>query len=170
MAPTGVKNKSDLMAVTPRESLTLKRLRNGQLVAQRGQNYQKVQIKPCFPWSCINQYLSLRDRENQEVALIKDIKELDMESRQVVEQELTKTGFVFEIVSVASLETEFEIRNWKVTTRQGSCTFQTELDEWPRLFPGKGLMIKDVAGNLYHIPEPQLLDKKSQKLLWAFID
>ena len=170
MSPTCVKKKSELIEFTPCEPLRIKRLQNGQLVAGRGQNYKEVRIKPCFPWSCTNQYLSLRDRENQEVALIKDINELDIASRRIVEQELTEAGFVFEIVSVESLETEFEIRNWKVKTQQGTYTFQTELDEWPRLFPGKGVMIKDVAGNLYHIPDPKLLDKKSQKLLWAFID
>ena len=73
-------------------------------------------------------------------------------------------------VSVQSMTDEFEIRNWKVATRQGDCTFQSKIGEWPHQTPMGGLLIRDVAGNLFHIPKPRELDADSQKILWAFID
>jgi hypothetical protein len=33
-----------------------------------------------------------------------------------------------------------------------------------------GLLIRDVAGDLYHLAEPAKLDKRSRELLWAFVD
>jgi hypothetical protein len=36
--------------------------------------------------------------------------------------------------------------------------------------PGGGFVIRDVAGDLYHVAEPAKLDAKSQKLVWAFVD
>jgi hypothetical protein len=36
--------------------------------------------------------------------------------------------------------------------------------------PGGGLLIRDVAGDLYHVPDPSDLDRKSRELLWAFVD
>jgi hypothetical protein len=38
------------------------------------------------------------------------------------------------------------------------------------VLPSGGLLIRDVAGDLYRLPEPETLDKKSRALLWAFVD
>jgi hypothetical protein len=48
--------------------------------------------------------------------------------------------------------------------------FQTRLDDWPRELPGGDILIRDVAGDLYHVPDPEALDQRSQELLWAFVD
>ncbi len=93
---------------------------------------------------------------------------MDPAASETIEESLAEAGFLFEIRRVESIDCEYEIRNWKVTTRQGACTFQTELDDWPRELPDGGLLIKDVTGNLFHIPDPKALDAKSRKLLWAF--
>ena len=65
---------------------------------------------------------------------------------------------------------EIEIRTFAVETKQGKRTFQTERDEWPRELAGGGLLIRDVAGDLYAVRDPAALDPQSRKLLWAFID
>src|SRR5206468_2712862 len=44
------------------------------------------------------------------------------------------------------------------------------LDDWPRLLPHGGLLVRDVAGDLYHLADPTALDKRSRALLWAFVD
>ena len=36
--------------------------------------------------------------------------------------------------------------------------------------PTAGLLIRDVAGDLYRLPDPTGLDRKSRELLWAFVD
>jgi hypothetical protein len=95
---------------------------------------------------------------------------LDAGSRLVLESALALAGFVFEVTQVHSLEEEIEIRDWKVETRQGSRTFQTRLDDWPRVLPGGGILIRDVAGDLYHVPAPEQLDWKSRELMYAFVD
>jgi hypothetical protein len=68
------------------------------------------------------------------------------------------------------VEEEVEIRVWRVRTRQGARRFQTRRDDWPRTLPGGGLLIRDVAGDLFHVPDPDALDRTSQERLWAFVD
>ena len=68
------------------------------------------------------------------------------------------------------IEEEVEIRRWLVEARQGPRAFQTRLDDWPRGLPHGGLLIRDLAGDLYHLVEPKRLDKQSRELLWAFVD
>ena len=49
-------------------------------------------------------------------------------------------------------------------------SFQTALDAWPRDTPTGGILIEDVAGDLFRLPPLAELDPKSQKKVWAFVD
>jgi len=71
---------------------------------------------------------------------------------------------------ITKVEEEVEIRSWKVETRQEPRSFQTRLDDWPMDVPGGGIVIRDVAGDLYHVAEPEKLDRRSRTWLWAFVD
>jgi len=112
----------------------------------------------------------LRDDDDEEVALIENPGDLDVQSRQALEDALAEAGFVFEVTRVVDIDEEIEIRNWLVETKQGRRRFQTHLDDWPRELPGGGLLVRDVAGDLYHLVDPKAMDKGSRALLWAFVD
>ena len=129
-----------------------------------------VRVRECFPWSDPGRHISLRDEEDEELALIDDPAALGLESRRALELALAEAGFVIEVVHVVEIEEEVEIRQWTVETRDGKRHFQTHLDDWPRALPMGGLLIRDVAGDLYRLPEPARLDKRSRELLWAFVD
>ena len=128
-----------------------------------------VRIAPCFPWSRARQYISLRTTCDKEVALIRSLDELAEGTRRLVEAALAEIGFVLEITRVTDVRTEIEIRNWQVETKQGPCTFQTKLDDWPHPLGDGTLVLRDVAGNLFLLPDPATLDARSRKLLWPFV-
>ena len=152
--------------------LTLERRPDGRVWAVRGGGgaARAVWVQRCFPWSEPGRFLSLRDDDEEEFALVRDPAELDPASRRVLEEGLVAAGFVFEVTRVIAIDEEVEIRHWRVETRQGARTFQTRLDDWPRLLPHGGLLVRDVAGDLYHLADPTALDKRSRALLWAFVD
>ncbi|HEY5418439.1 MAG TPA: DUF1854 domain-containing protein [Gemmatimonadaceae bacterium] len=129
-----------------------------------------VRLRQCFPWSEPGLHLSLRDDEDREVAIVDDPALLEPESRRALEHALAEAGFVLEVTRVVDLDEEVEIRQWTVETEQGRRSFQTHLDDWPRILPGGGLLIRDVAGDLYRLAAPSSMDKKSRELLWAFVD
>jgi len=91
-------------------------------------------------------------------------------SVRALEMALAVAGFVFEVTRVLEIDEEVEIRHWRVETQQGPRTFQTRLDDWPRTLPHGGLLIRDLAGDLYHLDAPERLDRESRELLWAFVD
>ncbi|NIN73068.1 MAG: DUF1854 domain-containing protein [Gemmatimonadetes bacterium] len=150
--------------------LTLERRADGRLWAVKGSEERPVWVRRCFPWSQPARYISLRDSEESEFALVNRLGELSVESRAILEEALVEAGFVLKIVRVLDLDEEVEIRNWKVETEQGPRSFQTRLDDWPRRMPGGGILIRDVAGDLYHVDQPGELDARSRGLLWVFID
>ncbi len=142
---------------------------DGRLWASHNGSESAVRVNRCFPWSEPDGYVSLRDDDENEVALIVELTDLDADSRAAVEKALIETGFVMEIVNIYSLEEDFEIRSWKVQTAQGERKFQTRLDDWPISLPGGGILIRDVAGDLFYIHDTESLDEQSRKLIWAFV-
>ena len=151
-------------------AVVLRNQGDGRLRALIGERVVAVKLRQCFPWSEPTRHISLRDADDKEIALIEDPSSLDAESRQAFELAVAEAGFVLEVTRVLEIEEEIEIRQWTVDTKQGKRLFQTHLDDWPRVLPSGGLLIRDVAGDLYKLADPKGLDKKSRALLWAFVD
>jgi len=160
----------DLVNEMTEETPTLRIATDGRLVVIVDGDPVPVRLRQCFPWSEPGLHLSLRDDEDREVAIIDDPAELDTESRRALERALAEAGFVLEVTRVLDIDEEVEIRQWVVETRQGPRSFQTHLDDWPRALPNGGILIRDVAGDLYRLAPPGQMDRKSRELLWAFVD
>lgn len=150
--------------------LVLERRADGQLWATHHGTVRAVSVRRCFPWSEPGRLISLRDHEDEEFALVSDPAALDRDSRRALEEALVEAGFVLRVTRVLEIEEEVEIRRWRVETGQGPRRFVTRLDDWPRALPGGGLLIRDVAGDLYHLADPSQMDRESRELVWAFVD
>ena len=161
------------MRLDPNESkdeTAVERRADGRLWAVNGGQAVPVKLVRCFPWSAPGRYLSFRDDDDREVLFVDDPEELDAASREVLAEALHTAGFVHEVSAIEELEDDFEIRRWRVRTRQGPRQFQTALETWPREAPNGGLLIEDVAGDLFWIPPASELDPRSRRLVWAFLD
>ena len=150
--------------------LRVERRVDGRLWAGRDGNAVPVRMVRCFPWSSPARMLSLRDSDDTEVALVAHLSDLEDGSREALGEALLEAGFVLDVVEVLEIKEDVEIRRWQVRTRQGDRSFQTALDAWPRDAPTGGLLMEDVAGDLFRIPPLDELDPQSQKKVWAFID
>lgn len=154
----------------PGQALRLTSRADGALLASRGGEARVVWLRQAFPWTDASRFLSLRDADDEEFAMIDDPASLDPASRSAVEAALVVAGFVLGITRVTAIDEEVEVRHWRVETAQGPRVFQTRLDEWPRVLPHGGLLVRDVAGDLYHLADRQSLDRRSRDLLWSFVD
>ena len=79
-------------------------------------------VRRCFPWSAPGRFVSLRDSDDEEVALVRDLAELEPESKGALERALLEAGFVLEVEGVEEVDDEIEIRTFRVRTRQGVCS------------------------------------------------
>src|SRR2546427_177715 len=93
--------------------LTLERGADGKLWALRGDAERVVWVRRCFPWSEPGRFVSLRDEDDNELALVSDPAELDRASRRVLEEAMAAAGFVFEVTRGMAIEEEVEIRHWR---------------------------------------------------------
>jgi hypothetical protein len=150
--------------------LTLEKRRDGRLWALLAERAAPVKLRRCFPWTFPERYISLQTEQNEELAFVSDPKELDAASQAALSQALSEAGFVFLITRVYSVEEDFELRCFKVDTPQGPRAFQTALDAWPRETPDGGLLIEDVAGDVFRIEDAGSLDTRSRELVWELVD
>ena len=160
---------ADAIPVAP-ERVRVRRGDDGQFTATWDGHTAVVYVCRSFPWTEPGRYISLRDDKDREIALVGHLDELVEDSRAAVELALAEAAFVLEITRIDDLQEEFEIRNWRVQTRQGPRTFQTRRDDWPRKVGRGGLLVRDVAGDLFHIADPSELDPASRKRLAVYVD
>ena len=151
-------------------ALSLEKRHDGRLWALLAERAAPVKLRRCFPWTFPERYISLQTEDNTELAFISDPRELSLASQTALSQALREVGFVFLIQQVYSVEEDFELRSFKVETPQGPRAFQTALDAWPRETPDGGLLIEDVAGDVFRIEDATSLDPRSRELLWELVD
>src|SRR2546421_8561408 len=141
--------KEDAMTLVATEraapTLCLEWRSDGSLWALRGDEERAVAVRRCFPWSEPARYLSLRDSEEEEFAVVRDPADLDARSRAALEMALAVAGFVFEVTRLLEIDEEVEIRHWRGETPQGPRAFHTPLGEWPRPLPHRGLLIRALS-------------------------
>lgn len=146
-------------------------LKNGNLLfIQSATNAIKVTPLLCFPWMKNDEFISIRDENDHEVYLIKNLSELDEVSFKAVAESLLVVSFMMKIITINEIKEEFEIRSWTVMTQQGAYKFQTQIDYWPQVFNETTILIRDVSGNIFYIDDPRTLDNKSLHLLWPYLD
>jgi hypothetical protein len=151
------------------ELIPLRTSPDGRLMALTERGAIAVRVRQCFPWSEPHRHLSLRDADEREVVYVDDPTTLGEVSRDALERAVAEAGFVLEVTRVLSIDEEVEIRQWTVETRHGERSFQTHLDDWPRVLPNGAILIRDVGGDLYRIVVEEM-DNRSRELLWAFVD
>ena len=118
----------------------------------QGKEYKRVMLQRAFPLSKPAKFISVRE----------DIAKLSAEKRALVEEELTTRYFTPIILQITKLKDERGFVYIEAETSSGSrkITAHNNSSSFIRLSAGRVLII-DVDGNRFDIPDMSLLDKKS---------
>jgi len=150
------------------DKVTLRRPEHGQYVVLtvNGKAYEVGHIASAFPLSAPLDLIVFFDRAGQEIALMKNARSLDDESRRVLKKELEKGYFMPRIDSINNVEETLGVATWTVTTNKGRRTFDVRDPRTTIRTMGEGrVIIKDVDGNRYEIRDWYRLDRKSMSFL-----
>lgn len=118
-----------------------------------------------FPATAPHLHIQLREQDGKAVGMLKDLSELDRESRALAE-ELLRDRYVVPIIrEIQGLRHEIGMWAWKVDTDRGERDFgmKSPRDDVRRL-PGGRVRITDVHGNTYEIRDVAALDACSRAL------
>ena len=99
-------------------------------------------------------------------AIIRNIDNLDPDSKALVEKVLDEYYMIPRITRFIEMTEKFKIWMWTAETDRGIITFEirNHIASIKPLYDGR-VLIKDANDNRYEIPDYRLLDKESQKML-----
>lgn len=131
-----------------------------------GERYESVAVHRAFPFTYGDDYLSVRDKEGNEIGMIRKVSEFDKAARRLIRDELERRYFVPTILRIDRIKEEFGYAYWDVVTDRGPRRFTIRGVQESVLPVGSDrLLIIDVDGNRYEIPQVSKLDAKSFKLV-----
>ena len=131
-----------------------------------GEKFYELELHRMFPITGLTKYIALMDSEGNEIAVIRDINDLMPESREVVQNCLREYYMIPRITRFIKMSERFKIWMWTAETDKGICTFEirNHLTAIKPLYDGR-VLIKDANDNRYEIPDVNVLDKHSKKLI-----
>ncbi len=141
------------------------------LSLREGERYARVAVLRSFPITAPFEYLSVRDPEagNAELGMIRAIEELDEGSERAVREELSLRYFMPRIERILYWRHRFGVFV-RAETDVGECRFRMPWDASAvRQLEDGRVILTDVDGNGYEIPNPRALDKASYRKLSVFL-
>jgi hypothetical protein len=129
-------------------------------------SYRKVAVVRAFPLSEPDRFWGLLDGAGKEIGVIADPERLETDSRALAEEELKKRYFIPVVERVVRTREDHGSIVWTVRTNKGDCTFvvRNMKDSIVEL-GGSRLLLVDVDGNRYEVPDIKGLDSKSFDLI-----
>ncbi len=132
--------------------------------------YLDVSLVRAFPLSYSDRYIGVLSGRLDELGVIEDPTKLDEESQRAIEQELSRRYFSTFITKVHSISEEFGASYWSVATNRGTRNFVAKGLRDNVAFLGDGrVLIVDVDGNRYEIPNLNDLDEESRSMVLRVI-
>jgi len=141
-----------------------------RLTIEGDRSYLRVSARRAFPFSHLHNYISLRDGKENEIGMIRDLHQLEHETKALVEEELQRRYLIPRIEKVRSAKREFGMAYFEVDTDKGPRDFVVRgmRDNMVELSSGR-LLITDNEGNRYEIPDLYALDPKWAALIEEWI-
>ena len=128
--------------------------------------YPRVALYRAFPFTYLDRYISVRDVEGKEIGMIRELGEFGEETAQLILRELDRRYFTPVISRIESIKEEFGYAYWNVVTDAGPRRFTVrDMQQSVLLLSTYHVLIIDVDGNRFEIPDYQELDARSRKYI-----
>lgn len=134
-----------------------------------GEFYSRVYFHRAFPFSAPDEYISVRESEgkNKEIGMIRNLNELG-ETQKLVKKQLELRYFTPKITSVYKVKEEYGYSYWDVNTDRGPCRFTADANGVVKLSATR-LIVNDVDGNRFEIPDVSALSSKELRMIDLYI-
>ena len=137
-----------------------------ELQIYQGETYEDLEPRRLFPMSGLKRYITLLDSDLKEKAIIRNLEQLDPDSRKAIEDCLTEYYMIPKIIEMIDITEKFGVLTWTCRTDRGVRSFRirNRHSDVKMLFDGR-VLVRDSNDNRYEIEDVKKLDKKSQKIL-----
>ena len=161
------------MRFLTKENAVFSRTDGGFVALKFGdKEYSRIGVYLTFPLTEPEEYISIReaDEKAKEIGIIEKLSELDKDQQEMIREQIKLRYFMPTIVKVLDIKDEYGYAYWNVTTSFGACRFTTSMSGDAVIFLGESrLMVTDIDGNRYEIPDFYKLSVGERKKLDLFI-
>ena len=146
-------------------------LKNGLLfVSVDGKEPRCVHLCRQFPFDMLWEFISVLDDERTEIGIIRDLSLFEGESHDLLQSELSRRYYAPVIKRIHSVKERYGFSYWRVTTEEGNVSFTLHDTFRSIIRAGEHrLIIIDVNGNRFEIPDVEALDRKSYKKIELYL-
>ena len=124
--------------------------------------YPRIAVRRIRPLSDPEHYISLWADEDTEIGIVRDPADLEPDSLAILNEELDLRYFTPTIQRILNVKVRFGVHEWDVQTTRGRMEFSVRgLNQNVKQVPPARLLITDVRGNRYDIPNVADLDAES---------
>ena len=132
----------------------------------KDEDYPKIHLYWCFPFSQHGDFVSVRDHEDKEIGIIEALEDFPPDTLHLLLDELNSRYFTPSILRIHSLKEEFGYTYWDVDTSAGRCRFTVQLGRNAVLtLEGRKLLIHDVDGNRFELEDFQKVETKHMRII-----
>ena len=142
-----------------------------RLTLKDGTVYEDLEPKKLFPFTKTSQFITLLSKEEKEIGFVRDLEEIDDDSRKALEECFHEYYLIPKIQKVLDCEDKFGNLKWTVETDRGVITFQirNRQSDIKTLHGTHRVLVRDSNDNRYEIPDYSILDKRSLRLLFSYL-
>lgn len=140
------------------------------------ETFERVVVLRSFPISNPHEYISIREPTTRrrgngaEIGLIRDLRTFDEATVKLLNEELDRRYFTPELLKIYSLKEKFGYLYCEAETSAGRITFvlNNPYSNF-RTLEDSRVLISDIDGNAFVIPDPEKLDKASLKKIEIYL-
>jgi hypothetical protein len=131
-------------------------------------SWSKVAVRLAFPYSDPDHYIALI-HEGEQIGMVRDLEELDPDSRAVLQEVLSRRYHIPEVLRVLHVREDKNATVWTVETDRGQRHLMVRDRHNFRRIGGGDTIIVDVDGNRFRLRRDRRFDEESQQLLDTYI-
>jgi hypothetical protein len=141
-----------------------------RLTVDEDRSYLTVKPVWAAPLSHPNRYLAFLNGKGEEIGMIADPGGLPPESLAAAQRELRQRYLTATVHAILHAKQEYGATYWTVATDRGSREFVTQnLQENAQWHSATHLLLIDVDGNRFEIPDIEALDTRSRSTIDAIL-
>jgi hypothetical protein len=116
-------------------------------------------------------YITLLDSHEKELGFVRDLEEIDEDSRRALEECFAEYYMIPKIQKVLKCVDKFGTLKWTVETDRGVITFdiRNRHSDIKHLHGTSRVIIRDSNDNRYEIPDVENMDPHSAHLLFSYL-
>ena len=145
-------------------------LRNGLLYLTLDGKETRVTLRRAFPFDTLWEFISVLNEEEDELGIVRDLAVFAEEEQNILREELERRYYSPKILKILSFKERYGFSYWRVQTAEGEIRF-TLHDTYKSLVrvSEKRVILLDVDGNRFEIPDLTALDKKSYRKIELYL-